>query len=176
MHVEAASRESVPEPIFFRLDVEVLGEEGWAADAPVDLFGWQGGLFKSPREPCEFRLHRALQSWKCFQLSTACLLLGAFCPSVSRVPSFKGGQQVWDFWRIPSCLPWTEMYQKANKVFIEVRAVLWHGYLLPFSKALWLSWELEGNLNVYKWNPTTQFHTEGNLGVEVKWFDLTSFM
>lgn len=57
------------------------------------------------------------------------------------------------------------MYQRVNKVFSEVRAVLLRGHLLPFPKVLWLSWESEGNLNVYKWNPTTQLHQ--------RWSDLT---
>lgn len=47
---------------------------------------------------------------------------------------------------------------------------------LPFIKVLWLSWELAGNPDLQKWNSTTQFHTEGNLGTKAKWFTLMSFI
>lgn len=79
---------------FFRLDVEVPGKEGWAAGSPVGLFGGPKGSLWIQTPWC---------SWRGFQyLELVC------CPEpfvLSRVPSFKGGLQVWGFRRLPYCLP-----------------------------------------------------------------------
>lgn len=60
---------------------------------------------RSQRKPVDSD-STVLCSSEMFLASAACLLLGAFCPSDSRVLPFKGRLQAWDFQKAAFLLAW----------------------------------------------------------------------